>query len=460
MHPSRFNIAIPSDNGEIHIYNTLTAGTGEVLDDWKEFFLNGGPAPTDKGDMVREMIEGGFIRPDGRESEEKDVQEWLKSKNDFNDSLYVVVVTSYACNLKCSYCYEAGVGRGEGMTADMSRMVVEWIRSRLEAVGYKKLMVSFYGGEPFLTPHILRFMMKSLSEEARARGIETDFDILTNGVYLDQGLITDLTRYGLNAVKVNLDGFGHFHDEKRPLKNGKGTFETIIANIKKIKGKITINIGGNFDKSNVEGIPPLLDYLVAEGLAEGIGHVHFKPILSRQNCAGSCRTNVIGAHEPGPFVADGAQGNSSTSWAPEAMLEIHDEARARGFRTKNPLERGPCEFYKAHAAAIDPSGRLYICGGFVGNELGEIGRIREYDHYLRRIGEFDTDGQTVSPTDGIGQKATSLPRYRKILLKDCGACAYLPLCGGGCRFSANPCQKDYYDTVGRAMIAREIQGSA
>ena len=41
----------------------------------------------------------------------------------------------------------------------------------------------------------------------------------------------------------------------RPLRGGQGTFDRIIANIRKVAGKVRIAIGGNFDASSVDSYP-------------------------------------------------------------------------------------------------------------------------------------------------------------------------------------------------------------
>ena len=79
--------------------------------------------------------------------------------------------------------------------------------------------------------------------------------------------------YGLNGVKITLDGDHDTHNRMRPLRGGQGTFDRIIENMRRVAGKCRIAIGGNFDESSVDSFPALLDFLreqdFADKLAQG-----------------------------------------------------------------------------------------------------------------------------------------------------------------------------------------------
>ncbi len=72
--------------------------------------------------------------------------------------------------------------------------------------------------------------------------------------------------YGLNGVKITLDGDRDMHNKMRPLRGGQGTFDKIIKNIRLVAGKCRISIGGNFDEESVDTYPALLDFLQRAGV--------------------------------------------------------------------------------------------------------------------------------------------------------------------------------------------------
>ena len=57
--------------------------------------------------------------------------------------------------------------------------------------------------------------------------------------------------FGLNGIKITLDGDKDTHNRMRPLRGGQGTFDRIIENIRRVAGHVPIAIGGNFDESSV-----------------------------------------------------------------------------------------------------------------------------------------------------------------------------------------------------------------
>ena len=79
------------------------------------------------------------------------------------------------------------------------------------------------------------------------RGVTLALNIITNGLLLTEEVVDRLLPYGLNGVKVTLDGDRDTHNRMRPLRGGQGTFDRIIENVRKVAGKVRIAIGGNFD---------------------------------------------------------------------------------------------------------------------------------------------------------------------------------------------------------------------
>src|SRR3954464_3361340 len=98
---------------------------------------------------------------------------------------------------------------------------------------------------------------------AQERGVAMFASIITNGLLLTSDVVDRMLPYGLNGIKITLDGDKDTHNRMRPLRGGQGTFDRIIDNIRKVAGRCPIAIGGNFDESSVESYPALLDFLSA-----------------------------------------------------------------------------------------------------------------------------------------------------------------------------------------------------
>ena len=126
-------------------------------------------------------------------------------------------------------------------------------------------------------------LLYDLAERAFAacqkRGVTLALGIITNGLLLTEELVDRLLPYGLDYVKVTLDGDRETHNRMRPLRGGQGTFDRIIENIRKVAGKVRIAVGGNFDADSVESYPALLDFLKEQDFADKLAKVAFKPIV-------------------------------------------------------------------------------------------------------------------------------------------------------------------------------------
>ena len=80
-------------------------------------------------------------------------------------------------------------------------------------------------------------------------------NVITNGLLLTPEVVDRLLPFGLNGVKITLDGDRDTHNRMRPLRGGQGTFDKIIANVRQVADKCRISIGGNFDESSVDSYP-------------------------------------------------------------------------------------------------------------------------------------------------------------------------------------------------------------
>ena len=63
----------------------------------------------------------------------------------------------------------------------------------------------------------------------QARGVAMLINIITNGLLLTPEVVDRLLPFGLNGVKITLDGDRDTHNRMRPLRGGQGTFDKIIA---------------------------------------------------------------------------------------------------------------------------------------------------------------------------------------------------------------------------------------
>jgi uncharacterized protein len=140
------------------------------------------------------------------------------------------------CNLRCRYCVYSGSYYYERqhskktMTAETARMAIRnfWEHSR----DLDKVHISFYGGEPLVAFDLLRETIAYARSLGRWPKMYLHVD--TNGTLLTDEMI----RYFIENrfyLQISLDGPKEMHDRFRVFSNGKGTFDRIMSNLRKIR---------------------------------------------------------------------------------------------------------------------------------------------------------------------------------------------------------------------------------
>lgn len=404
MKSSRFNLVIPvkEDNNYL-IYNTLT-GAQAMVDGKTLDVIQGLPdlSRIPEGDLhLLDDLNGIGIVVDDEVDELLELEYWFQKIKFDTSLLNITLLTTYACNLACTYCYEEGVGSKASLEPNMSNKIIEWIKAKSDHVRPKELRINFFGGEPLINKRAILEISRELKIYTEKKDIELSIWIITNGVLLNREFVQELVPMGLRRIKVTLDGDRERHDAKRIFKNGMGTFDIIINNLKEISGLLPISIGGNYDDSTKGSIPALLDKLVEEGLKDHIDNIRFKPIFSGPGDS-SCN--------PCSF--------SETN--PEDQIWIRQEIASRGLKTDDDIAIGPCDANRENSFTIDPLGRIYKCPGFVGREEFVIGDIRD-EKFTYKNTQF----------------------MAKDPWRECSDCAYVPICAGGCRVSAHLLKGDF-----------------
>jgi uncharacterized protein len=436
MKPSIFNVVTSGLSAdELLIFNTFTdarvvvnlalkvaidkAGKGELLTDEELSYLG---QLKDVGVMVDDAVD-----------EERELEYWFQRLKYDTTSLDVTVLTTSACNLGCTYCFEDGINLKGFMTEPVCRQVGDWITAKLDEVRPRILHLTLFGGEPLLNPKAALALSRRLYAETRQRNITQQISVITNGVLLTQEIVDDLLAVGLTRVKVTLDGDEQAHDAKRRYKNGKGSFRVIMENLLRLKGKAPISIGGNFDETTKDSIPRLLDQLVALGFTpDDILDITFKPILNPTDKIAVLNNSMDSGHTC-----------TFSDVKVEDILWLREEVEQRGFKTKDGIAIGPCCATKEQTFTIDPWGKIYKCPALVGREPFIIGDVAD------------------AGSNYLNTKFMTVDLWRDPF---CSGCSFRPICGGGCRgssvtqsndFQAVACEKPYFENVALELVKRD-----
>jgi uncharacterized protein len=380
----------------------------------------------DEREALVTLTEHGFIVP-SREADREALDKFFTDYREDTDQLRVTVLTTLQCNFACDYCFQGDHGdynkNAEKMTMESSARVAGWIDERMNELHPKRLTITFFGGEPLLNLPVMYDMAERAHASCTARGIELVVGIITNGLLLTEEVVDRLLPFGLNYVKITLDGDRDTHNVMRPLRGGQGTFDRIIENVRKVAGKVRIAVGGNFDADSVGSFPALLDFLKDQDFADKLVKVAFKPVIREKKVPKGVIPLTVITDKPlnGTCMTSAGAGGSSIcdscSFVDDSMSHLREETKKRGFKTVDGVHMGPCEIHKKHAYTIGPNGSLYACPGFTGEPILSTGHI---------------DDRKESWRMSAAERFEHLAAWQK-----CGDCAYIPVCAGGCSVASH-----------------------
>ena len=426
MQPSMFNLRVAVEaRDEVFLMNTLTDAQLVVSRDVSDLLdrsahgLFIGWTPSDEArEALHLLTENGFLVKD-RATDRQNLDRYLAEVKGDTSELNITLLTTLQCNFACDYCFQGDHG---DYNKHADKMSLETERE-MDRVRPEKFVLTFFGGEPLLNLPVMYLLAERASHAARQRGIVFYHNIITNGLLLTPDIVDRMVPFGLNAVKITLDGDKDTHNRMRPLRGGQGTFDRIVENIRQVADRCRVAIGGNFDESSAGSYPALLDYLRAQDFADKLVKVNFKPIVreapvsakgiipltpvgaagAKASLNGTCMTSVgSGA---------GAACDSCHTMDDQVTL-IREETKRHGFPTDDGVPKGMCHVHKAHAHTIGPDGSLYACPGFTGQAAMSTGHIDDRKESWRE---------------------SALAKFERLHpWKECGDCAFIPTCAGGC----------------------------
>ena len=331
------------------------------------------------------------------------------------------------CNLGCTYCYaQEGTFGGDvkAMSRDVAMAAVE--RLLADANPGDRVTLVFLGGEPLLNRPVIREATAYAAEQGRLRGVNVDFSLTTNGTLLreDDGDFFERYRF---SVTVSLDGIGDTHDQQRPFKGGRGSFEKILANVRpllarqramQVSAKVTVTprnleLGTTLDALiglgfHSVGLSPMLASPTGADQMGGrdleillqqmieCGRVFERHVVAGQRYPFANVVNAIqeihkGTHRPYPCGAGaGYLGVSATGSLSACHRFVDDPAGAFGdLETGVDQERQGRWLRDRHVHRQEPCRSCwarYLCGGGCHHEVIHRGRpaceyIRGWLHY-------------------------------------------------------------------------------
>ncbi|HET56366.1 MAG TPA: radical SAM protein [Ignavibacteria bacterium] len=316
------------------------------------------------------------------------------------------------CNLQCSYCYQDSSNKKNTfLSLDNWKIIFSHIKRKLTAQDIREVSIVLFGGEPTLNMDILIQAVNDV-HSLRTKRTSVNMALITNGTLINNDKLLSVIN-NINMIQITLDGVKDIHDKRRVYRNGLGTFDIIMNNLKLLRDNYTndVLIRCNADKENFESIKLLFDYLRQESLFDLITGVDIGHVYSSQENIKMNKCETLLSKE-----------------GDERIKELFDYAVKKGYRISRNYVNGPCMGLAINGYAIDENLNIYSCPGFL---------------YEEPEGMIDHTGGIEIIHNRWFDIINEVPRQ-------CLAnCKYVPICYGGCKWMAKEgerkCNKEFYD---------------
>jgi len=402
---SDYNIEIETlDNGDILIYNSITGAFGKMNRSTKQLYdkiedidVENLENEEDKENTKTLLKNGYIILNTVNELDKLRVQSQIKRYS--SDTLVLTIAPTLDCNMACPYCFETK--QKIHMNEDVQEALFEFVKESYKKSVYKKLIITWYGGEPTLEVNTIYKLSKKFIDFCNERNIKYGACIVTNGVLLERDVAKKLKEEcNVTSAQVTIDGLPDYHNNRRILIDGRESFDIIVNNIDNCKDIMEILVRINTDKSNIGNIKQLVDFFISEKGWTSNPRFYIAPVINYDNSCGS-QIKCISGEEYGELNLEILQSLYSID-------SSHIRKRNSGL---SPIPKSiSCQALCLNAYVVGPDGDLYKCWNVIGDKKMRVGNIMQRQElnaeYLKWM--------LYEPTG------------------DCLTCKLLPVCSGGC----------------------------
>ncbi|EQJ88962.1 radical SAM additional 4Fe4S-binding SPASM domain protein [Clostridioides difficile P53] len=320
---------------------------------------------------------------------------------------------AHDCNLKCKYCFAAQGdfgGEKELMSFEVGKAAIDYLIAN--SGSRKNLEIDFFGGEPLMNFEVVKQLVDY------GRSVEKDynknirFTITTNGVLLNDEII-DYINENMHNVVLSLDGRKEVNDNMRPTLNDKGSYDITLPRFKKLVEKRAKDkyyyIRGTFTRDNLDFSKDVMHFADL-----GFKLTSVEPVVGDESNPYALREEDL------PKIFE--------EYEKFAVEYADRQLQGDGFKFFHfmiDLNQGPCVIKRITGCgagneylSVTPSGDIYPCHQFVGNEEFKMANI--------------FDEEIVLP-ENLKNMFREAHVYTK---EECKQCWNKFYCSGGCHANA------------------------
>lgn len=413
-----YNIILDQNSGCVHsvdeaTYDIITMYESKSKEEIKSYILdkykNQDDVTSEEIDLCFEDIEA--LIKDGRLFAEDTFEaEAVNFKRRQGVVKAICLHVAHDCNLACKYCF-AGKGEYDGpkglMSFETGKRALDFL---IEQSGTRRnLEVDFFGGEPLLNWKVCKKLVAYGREQEKKHNKNFRFTLTTNGLLINDDVIDFCNKEMANVV-LSLDGRKITNDAMRVSANGTGSYDLIIDKFKKLassRNQKDYYMRGTYTHNNLDFASDII-HMADLGFKE----LSIEPVVSDPSEPYALKNEDL------PVLKEQYQ-----ILADEMLRRYRKGDGFTFYHYMIDLDAGPCIVKRVSGCgvgteylAVTPSGELYPCHQFVGDEKFLLGDI------WKGI----TNKEVIEQFEGCNV-------YSHKECKDCFAKLY---CSGGCAANA------------------------
>ncbi|WP_308698512.1 radical SAM/SPASM domain-containing protein [uncultured Thomasclavelia sp.] len=351
----------------------------------------------EKYDFIKGLKSSGLLVPSNINEIEEVLLRYEQSLYE-SDILHLTLFVTDKCDFNCSYCF-VDKTKQNTMDDNVQKKILAMVGKKIKQNHYKRLDISWFGGEPLLIIDLITDMMAKFKNICIENNIILTASIVTNGYTLTLNNFLKLFNAGIRQYQVTFDGDPELHNEFRRHYIYGDTFNTIFKNILAIRRTnldgFNMTIRCNYTHENINQINQLINMYIKHFHRDGRFDFAIKPIV---NYDSEDKKELITIYN----------GRIADLCYIVKQHPILKDLILHSLKKKNNW----CMSRSPHSLVINALGQIFTCDSSINNK-----------QYM--TGTIDNEG-TICTTE-LYQHYMSYDLNEK-----CKRCKRLPLCYGSC----------------------------
>ena len=366
-----YNIVLDVNSGAIHVVDDIAYDVIECCDSFgADKTVEKLKDRYDEKEILDTLSEVEQLKAEGALFTEDDYEDYIIDVGNRPTVIKAMCLhVSHDCNLRCRYCF-AGEGRYRGksqlMSSGVGKRALEFL---VENSGNRKnLEVDFFGGEPLMNFEVVKELTAYGRELEKKYDKNFRFTLTTNGTLVNEEVM-DFADREMGNVVMSIDGRKSVNDYMRPYAENVGSYDRIVPKFqefaKRRHGK-SYYVRGTYTGKNLDFSEDVLH------LADlGFDQISVEPVVAKPEDDYAIREQDL------PKLFEEYDKLSAE------MARRQKEGNAFNFfHFMIDLEGGPCVAKRLSGCgsgteyvAVTPSGDIYPCHQFVGDESMKMGDV-------------------------------------------------------------------------------------